>query len=68
LAVLFASVIIATQFSFGQLFKHLFGVVAHAVRRGLAEFRRSRDDRRRARERREVIAKHVRRARRRRKH
>jgi DNA segregation ATPase FtsK/SpoIIIE, S-DNA-T family len=59
LAVLFASVIIATQFSFGHLFRLLFALASRALRSGLAAFRRSREERRRARERREVIAKHV---------
>jgi S-DNA-T family DNA segregation ATPase FtsK/SpoIIIE len=59
LALLFASVILATQFSFGRLFALMFGAVGSAFERAWQSFRTWIDDRRRARQRRDVIAKHA---------
>ena len=59
LTVLFVALILATQFSFGRLFSLLFGMARAAVKSGWAAWRHWLEDRRRARERREVIAKHV---------
>jgi S-DNA-T family DNA segregation ATPase FtsK/SpoIIIE len=62
LTLIFLSIIISTQFSFGRF----FGAVLEAVHRGAAQAIDSlhewRDERRRAKQRREVIAKHTRKA------
>ncbi|MGE3276234.1 MAG: DNA translocase FtsK [Vicinamibacterales bacterium] len=59
LTLLFVATILATQFSFGRLFASIFGAIGAAVRRGLDAARTWLEDRRKARQRREVIAKHV---------
>jgi S-DNA-T family DNA segregation ATPase FtsK/SpoIIIE len=59
LTVLFVSVILATQFSFGRLFTLLFTAVGSAARVSWARYRARIAERRKERERREVIAKHV---------
>jgi S-DNA-T family DNA segregation ATPase FtsK/SpoIIIE len=59
LTLLFVALILATQFSFGRLFAYLFHLAQHGIKSGVAGLRRWFDERRRARERREVIAKHV---------
>jgi S-DNA-T family DNA segregation ATPase FtsK/SpoIIIE len=59
LTLLFVALILATQFSFGRLFSLLFRIAANGIKAGWATARRWREERRRARERREVIAKHV---------
>jgi S-DNA-T family DNA segregation ATPase FtsK/SpoIIIE len=59
LTVLFAAVILSTQFSFGRLFSMLFALAGRGARAGRARWNRWLDDRRKARQRREVIAKHV---------
>jgi S-DNA-T family DNA segregation ATPase FtsK/SpoIIIE len=59
LTLLLVSVILATQFSFGRLFAAAFATISHIVRSLWVELRREVDQRRKARQRREVIAKHV---------
>jgi S-DNA-T family DNA segregation ATPase FtsK/SpoIIIE len=59
LTFLVAAVILATQFSLGRLFAALFALCASAVGSAWSELRRRIDERRKARQRREVIAKHV---------
>ena len=61
LTLLFMSVILATQFSFGRLFAWLMQAAAEAWRRGFAALREWRENRRREQQRREVIAKHAKR-------
>src|SRR4030095_14549832 len=58
LALLLVAVILTTQFSFGRLFSVIFAAVGASLARGWASFRASLDERRKARQRREVIAKH----------
>src|SRR5262249_4174191 len=59
LTLLFLSVIISTQFSFGRFFAAA-GVAAIAgVRRSLASYKEWREERRREQQRRDVIAKHT---------
>ena len=58
LTLLFVAVILATQFSFGRLFSAMFaGRGARSIR--VDACASGREERRKARERREVIAKHV---------
>jgi S-DNA-T family DNA segregation ATPase FtsK/SpoIIIE len=59
LTLLVVALILATQFSFGRLFAMLFRAGRALVRRSWQSFRAWIDERRRARQRREVIAKHV---------
>ncbi len=59
LTLLVAAVILATQFSFGRLFAMVFRVVSSVVGAAWVSVRRSMDERQKARQRREVIAKHV---------
>jgi S-DNA-T family DNA segregation ATPase FtsK/SpoIIIE len=59
LTLLFVALILATQFSFGQLFSVLFAMLARNSRDAWSSLKRWREERRRARERRDVIAKHV---------
>jgi S-DNA-T family DNA segregation ATPase FtsK/SpoIIIE len=59
LTVLVASVILATQFSLGRLFTMLFVATGRGVQIFWARFRARLAERRKERERREVIAKHV---------
>jgi S-DNA-T family DNA segregation ATPase FtsK/SpoIIIE len=59
LTLLFVAVILATQFSFGRLFSVGFQTLRQSTREAWAGFKRWRDERRRRRERRDVIAKHV---------
>jgi DNA segregation ATPase FtsK/SpoIIIE, S-DNA-T family len=61
LALLFVSVILATQFSFGRLFSAITSIIWQTVRTGWAGLRHTIAERRKARQRREVIAKHVKR-------
>jgi S-DNA-T family DNA segregation ATPase FtsK/SpoIIIE len=58
LAVMAASLVLATQFSFGRLFSALFDRLRHASRAFVAGLRSWREERRRARQRRDVLAKH----------
>ncbi|MBI4477472.1 MAG: DNA translocase FtsK [Acidobacteria bacterium] len=62
LTLLFLSVILVSQFSFGRLFASVMEAARDLFSRGLASFRAWRDERRRERQRREVIAKHARKA------
>jgi S-DNA-T family DNA segregation ATPase FtsK/SpoIIIE len=59
LTLLFVAVILATQFSFGRLFTSLFGMLTTLVAQSWTQFKAWIADRRRERQRREVIAKHV---------
>ncbi len=59
LTLMFVAVILSTQFSLGRLFGALFGVVSRSSRVSWLAVCRWIDERRKARQRREVIAKHV---------
>lgn len=57
--LLFLSVILATQFSFGRMFSAIGDTVFGSVRRALARLRERREARRRERARREVVRKRM---------
>jgi S-DNA-T family DNA segregation ATPase FtsK/SpoIIIE len=57
--LIFMAIILSTHFSFGRLFGALFDGVTDAAARGLASVREWREERRRQKQRREVIAKHT---------
>jgi DNA segregation ATPase FtsK/SpoIIIE, S-DNA-T family len=59
LTLIFLSIILSTQFSFGRLFSALVQAVYDSAQRGIASFRERREERRREEQRREVIAKHT---------
>jgi S-DNA-T family DNA segregation ATPase FtsK/SpoIIIE len=59
LTLFVVAVILATQFSFGRLFASLFAMIAQSARSGWSGLRHWIDERRKLRQRREVIAKHV---------
>jgi S-DNA-T family DNA segregation ATPase FtsK/SpoIIIE len=59
LTALFAAVILSTQFSFGRLFSAIFHLAVRVINTGWTELKQRAQERRRARERRDVIAKHV---------
>jgi S-DNA-T family DNA segregation ATPase FtsK/SpoIIIE len=59
LTLLFVAIILSTQFSFGRLFSMVSALVARGVRTGWKQLKTSIEERRKARQRREVIAKHV---------
>jgi DNA segregation ATPase FtsK/SpoIIIE, S-DNA-T family len=59
LALLFVAVILSTQFSLGRLFSMVFGLIGKAGRTSWAAARQWIEERRKERQRREVIAKHV---------
>jgi S-DNA-T family DNA segregation ATPase FtsK/SpoIIIE len=59
LTAMFLSVIISTQFSFGRFFAALSAASASGVRQGFGAFREWREERRREKQRQEVIAKHT---------
>jgi S-DNA-T family DNA segregation ATPase FtsK/SpoIIIE len=59
LTLIFLATIVSTQVSFGRLFAALCRGVATGGRRVLVSFREWREERRRERQRREVIAKHT---------
>ncbi len=59
LTLLVVAVILATQFSFGRLFSLIFAAVGAAIAQRWASFRATVDERRKAKQRLEVIAKHV---------
>ena len=59
LTLIFLSVIISTQFSFGRFFSVLHQIVQRGVSRSFAAFDEWREERRREKQRREVIAKHT---------
>jgi S-DNA-T family DNA segregation ATPase FtsK/SpoIIIE len=61
-ALLAMAVILTTQVSFGRMFGALFDATAMGWRQAIAELREWRDTRRRERQRREVIAKHAKKA------
>ena len=58
LALIVAAVIISTQVSFGRLFSALFTAVQGLGRQGLESFRLWREERRKAKQRREVLVKY----------
>jgi S-DNA-T family DNA segregation ATPase FtsK/SpoIIIE len=60
LTLIFLSIIISTQFSFGRFFGALFGALGGVLGRGWTRYREWRDERRREKQRRDVIAKHAR--------
>ena len=57
--LIFLAVIMSTQFSFGRFFGALFAGAGGAGTRAIGSFREWREERRRERQRREVIAKHT---------
>jgi S-DNA-T family DNA segregation ATPase FtsK/SpoIIIE len=59
LTLIFLAIILSTQFSFGRLFAAIFAAIADASQRTLAAFREWREERRREKQRREVVAKHT---------
>ena len=59
LALLFVAIILSTQFSFGRAFTIIAELAQKAMRSGWMAARRWMEERRKARQRREVIAKHV---------
>ena len=59
LTLIFLATIVSTQFSFGRLFAALCRSAAAGGRRGFESFREWREERRREKQRREVIAKHT---------
>jgi S-DNA-T family DNA segregation ATPase FtsK/SpoIIIE len=59
LTLVLLALIMSTQFSFGRFFAAVFTAVGEGSRRGLASFRDWREERRREKQRREVIAKHT---------
>ncbi len=59
LTVMFLSVIISTQFSFGRFFGVVFDAAGSNLARGWESFQEWRAERRREKQRREVIAKHT---------
>ena len=59
MALLFISIIISTQFSFGRAFAALFGLLAASGGRMITWWRERREERQREKQRREVIAKHT---------
>ena len=59
LTLIFLSIIMSTQFSFGRLFAAITRAVADTVSRALASLGEWREERRRQKQRRDVIAKHT---------
>jgi S-DNA-T family DNA segregation ATPase FtsK/SpoIIIE len=59
LTLIFLAVIIATQFSFGRMFSALSEVMRTGVSSALVNFREWREERRREKQRRDVVAKHM---------
>jgi len=59
LTLIFLSVIVTTQFSFGRLFGALIKMMEAAIDRAWGSFNEWRDERRKAKQRQEVIAKHI---------
>ncbi len=62
LTIMFLSVILSTQFSLGRLFGALFHAVTANVAGAWGSFREWREERRREKQRREVVAKHTKKA------
>ncbi len=58
LALMFAAVILATQFSFGRLFGAMFAGLGSLGSQGAAAFQQWREERRKVRQRREVMVKY----------
>jgi S-DNA-T family DNA segregation ATPase FtsK/SpoIIIE len=58
LALMVAAVILATQFSFGRLFSAIFAALSAVTTQGADAFRQWRDERRKAKARREVLVKY----------
>ena len=58
LALIVAAVIISTQVSFGRLFSAVFAAVQGVAAQGVESFRRWREERRKAKQRREVLVKY----------
>jgi DNA segregation ATPase FtsK/SpoIIIE, S-DNA-T family len=58
LALIVAAVILATQFSFGRLFSSIFDAAGGLGAQGAAAFRQWREERRKAKQRREVMVKY----------
>ena len=59
LTLIFLSIIMSTQFSFGRFFSAVLASVGGGAGRAIAAFRDWREDRRREQQRRDVIAKHT---------
>jgi DNA segregation ATPase FtsK/SpoIIIE, S-DNA-T family len=59
LTLIFLSLIVSTQLSFGRLFSALMRAIAGGTRRGFQSLQEWREERRRERQRRDVIAKHT---------
>ncbi len=59
LTLIFLSLIVSTQFSFGRFFSALLRAAVNGGRRGFESFRERREERRREQQRRDVIAKHT---------
>ena len=59
LTLIFLAVIMSTQFSFGRFFAAAISAVAAASAHAISSFREWREDRRREKQRRDVIAKHT---------
>jgi DNA segregation ATPase FtsK/SpoIIIE, S-DNA-T family len=62
LTLLFLSAVLATQFSFGRFFGSIAGGLLRGSKAAVSSYRAWRDERRRERQRREVVAKHTRRS------
>jgi len=58
MALIVASVILATQFSFGRLFSAVFAVLGGVWSQGIDAFKQWREERRKAQQRREVMVKY----------
>ena len=58
MALMVAAVILATQFSFGRLFSAMFAGLSSVGSQGMSAFRQWREERRKARQRREVMVKY----------
>jgi S-DNA-T family DNA segregation ATPase FtsK/SpoIIIE len=59
LTLIVLAIIMSTQFSFGRFFAAMFAATTRESARAIASFREWREDRRREKQRREVIAKHM---------
>jgi S-DNA-T family DNA segregation ATPase FtsK/SpoIIIE len=62
MALLFIAIIVSTQFSFGRAFAAMFRFAGSGASRALTSVREWREERQRERQRREVIAKHTKKA------
>ncbi len=60
LTLIFLAIIISTQFSFGRFFGAVIQATYGAITRGIDAFHEWREERRREKQRRDVIAKHTR--------